>query len=49
VRPDEESSVWQTGGLHRGLPSASDPETEADRTPRESFVGVHDRQSVSHV
>jgi hypothetical protein len=28
--------------------SASDPETEADRTPRESFVGVHDRQSVRY-
>jgi len=39
-------AVWRTSN---GLPSASDPETEADRTPRESLVGVHDRQSVSQV
>jgi hypothetical protein len=30
-----------------GLPSASIPETEADRTPRESLFGEHDRHSLS--
>ena len=35
VRPDEES---RSGGLQEGLPSASDPETEADRTPRGSLL-----------
>jgi hypothetical protein len=29
---------WQTVRTSRGLPSASDPETEADRTPRESLL-----------
>jgi hypothetical protein len=32
TRPDEE------GRSSRGFPSASDPETEADRTPRESLL-----------
>jgi hypothetical protein len=37
TRPDEESWLanWRTSN---GLPSASDPETEADRTPRESLL-----------
>jgi len=38
TRPDEESQSWRTGGLQEGLPSASDPETEADRTPREPLL-----------
>jgi hypothetical protein len=35
---------WRTSN---GLPSASNPETEVDRTPRGSLIGVHDRQVVS--
>jgi hypothetical protein len=31
----KEWTDWRTSG---GLPSASDPETEADRTPRESLL-----------
>jgi hypothetical protein len=36
---------WQTSN---GLPSASDPGTEADRTPRESLLAFMNA-NVSHV
>jgi hypothetical protein len=33
------------GRTSSGLPSASDPETEADSDAKGIIVGVHDRQS----